>query len=112
MFFTIPSTTREASSVDAILNSFAVRRILTRNKNILHFRVVLVHTTMCAPPTRGVRDRALREHGESPGPFHFPLPLFPGTKGSGQGYPLLPTTFSPTPPRARRDALLSRTSTF
>jgi hypothetical protein len=42
----------------------------------------------CARPTRGVRDRALREHRKSPGLFLL-LFLFPSIGGSGQGCPLL-----------------------
>ena len=36
---------------------------------------------MCARPTRAFRDRALREHRESPGPFLFPESLYPEIKG-------------------------------
>ena len=53
---------------DAAPNPFAVRRILTRNKDIFLFWVVLGHA-MCARPTRGVRDRVLREHRRSSAPI-------------------------------------------
>ena len=51
----------------------------------------------CARPTRGVRDRALREHRESPGfpSFLFPLFLLTSIGGSGQGCPRLRASNEP-----------------
>jgi len=43
--------------------------------------------------------------------FFLPLLLLPSIGGSGQGCPRLRATFSPSQPRARRDALLSQAST-
>ena len=83
MLFTIPSTTREVSRGVAIPNGFAVRHILHGIKNILHFRVILVHTM-------GARCASMRARGY-PG-----IPLFPISSiflpPVLRGWPRLPST--------------------
>ena len=67
----------------------------------------------CARPTRGIRDRALREHGESPGfpSFSFPSLPLPPIEGGGQMGPQLRALrdhcFIVGPQRARRTLCLS-----
>jgi len=122
MFFTIPSNHPRGSSVNAITNRFAVRHILHRNKGILHFPAVLIHT-MCAPYDEGsLRLRVARaQEIISPHPLFREPHLNPSSHFKGSLVdPRLRATFSPAQSRASplrrlseasRAALLSQAST-